>query len=382
MPCYGISIAEAVARKQAIKWYTGLLARPYLPWAFDQNASLPNLPNGLGPASERNRPPTIDASPHYCTAGSMHTCMQAWGSWQDRVSSCTSVLFFFCHSIVQPLAQSNSCILPAGSLIEFDSCQEAVELCRCSTGQLRPHAASHAHAAGPAGQAGLCTHTVSCRRTHTSASSDSIARSASQPGTDPPSVSASAGDPVGLPSTTLPAAAAAGILAIYPARRFPQHCSRCRTCSAPAGYRLVTAGPRSSGSAAGGSSRTGQQRIGRNCAAGARPAKQRELANTGWPRAVRRCHAPAKWACHECNHVRGKALHQQQCTIAARSAVKLRPFPGQACFQRYREPCHGRKSSASRHPGEVKKGGRGGAQHRPFSGRKPEQWHGRSAKLA
>ena len=44
MPCYGISIAEAVARKQAIKWYTGLLMKPYLPWSFDQN---PNLPNGL-----------------------------------------------------------------------------------------------------------------------------------------------------------------------------------------------------------------------------------------------------------------------------------------------------------------------------------------------
>ena len=53
MPCYGISIAEAVARKQAIKWYTGLLMKPYLPWSFDQN---PTLPNGLaapgeGPAS-------------------------------------------------------------------------------------------------------------------------------------------------------------------------------------------------------------------------------------------------------------------------------------------------------------------------------------------
>ena len=42
MPCYSISIAEAVARKQAIKWYTGLLMKPYLPWSFDQNATLPN----------------------------------------------------------------------------------------------------------------------------------------------------------------------------------------------------------------------------------------------------------------------------------------------------------------------------------------------------
>ena len=41
MPCYGISIAEAVARKQAIKWYTGLLLRPYLPWTLEQNQSLP-----------------------------------------------------------------------------------------------------------------------------------------------------------------------------------------------------------------------------------------------------------------------------------------------------------------------------------------------------
>ena len=42
MPYYGISIAEAVARKQAVKWFTGLLSRPYLPWSFDQNPSLPN----------------------------------------------------------------------------------------------------------------------------------------------------------------------------------------------------------------------------------------------------------------------------------------------------------------------------------------------------
>lgn len=50
MPCYGISIAEAVARKQAIKWYTGLLVRPYLPWTFDQN---PSLPIGLaGPGED------------------------------------------------------------------------------------------------------------------------------------------------------------------------------------------------------------------------------------------------------------------------------------------------------------------------------------------
>ena len=49
MPCYGISIAEAVVRKQAIKWYTGLLMKPYLPWSFDQN---PNLPNGLAAPGE------------------------------------------------------------------------------------------------------------------------------------------------------------------------------------------------------------------------------------------------------------------------------------------------------------------------------------------
>ena len=48
MPCYGITVAEAVARKQAIKWFTGLLARPYLPWSFDHS---PSLSNGLGPAS-------------------------------------------------------------------------------------------------------------------------------------------------------------------------------------------------------------------------------------------------------------------------------------------------------------------------------------------
>ncbi len=49
MPCYGITIAEAVARKQSIKWFTGLLARPYLPWSFDHS---PSLPNGLAPASK------------------------------------------------------------------------------------------------------------------------------------------------------------------------------------------------------------------------------------------------------------------------------------------------------------------------------------------
>ena len=90
MPCYGISIAEAVARKQAIKWYTGLLARPYLPWSFDQNARPPNLPNGLGPASEHKRPPTTDVSPCNCTAGSrQHACMQA--------GVCLARLQFFMH---------------------------------------------------------------------------------------------------------------------------------------------------------------------------------------------------------------------------------------------------------------------------------------------
>ena len=53
MPCYGISIAEAVARKQAIKWYTGLLMKPYLPWSFDLN---PNLPNGMAAPGEDSAP--------------------------------------------------------------------------------------------------------------------------------------------------------------------------------------------------------------------------------------------------------------------------------------------------------------------------------------
>ena len=53
MPCYGITIAEAVARKQAIKWFTGLLARPYLPWSFDHS---PSIANGLAPASTLQAP--------------------------------------------------------------------------------------------------------------------------------------------------------------------------------------------------------------------------------------------------------------------------------------------------------------------------------------
>lgn len=42
MPGYGVLIAEAVARKQAIKWYTGCLAKPFLPWSFDQSSGQPD----------------------------------------------------------------------------------------------------------------------------------------------------------------------------------------------------------------------------------------------------------------------------------------------------------------------------------------------------
>lgn len=56
MPCYGITIAEAVARKQSIKWFTGLLARPYLPWSFDHS---PSLPNGLAQVGELRAPSSV-----------------------------------------------------------------------------------------------------------------------------------------------------------------------------------------------------------------------------------------------------------------------------------------------------------------------------------
>lgn len=144
MPCYGISIAEAVARKQAIKWYTGLLMKPYLPWSFDQK---PTLPNGLAAPGEG--PASLSISFIYshrliqmcisiCLLGCAHLTCHKW------------CFPFMGHKILGDSAYVHrlECMQlhrPGRELTE-----ESAMLRRHSSRQPCAHAAAPAHAAGQA----------------------------------------------------------------------------------------------------------------------------------------------------------------------------------------------------------------------------------------